>query len=152
MLLLLLWFRGDNSKGPIHLGMRHLQTQGRSREGKEWPVARPGSPADPWPARGAEAAKQGHEQGAVRGGSAEDSEGATSDLRLRQVVEGLEEEDYRQRWPQVQRPRSSDGCAGGRGAGPAPGGQGARQKAGACRCGRVFGFHSQCNGKPREGF
>ena len=33
----------------------------------------------------------------MRGGSAEDSEGATSDLRLRQVVEGLEEEDYRQR-------------------------------------------------------
>ena len=46
---------------------------------------------------GAEAAKQGHEQGAVRGGSAEDSEGATFDLRLGQVVEGLEEEDYRQR-------------------------------------------------------
>lgn len=33
----------------------------------------------------------------MRGGSAEDSEGATFDLRLGQVVEGLEEEDYRQR-------------------------------------------------------
>lgn len=33
----------------------------------------------------------------MRGGSAEDSEGATFDLRPRQAVEGLEEEDHRQR-------------------------------------------------------
>ena len=102
MLFSSFWFCGDNSKGSIRLGTRHLQAQGCSSEGREWAAARPGSPADPWPARGAEALKHSHEWGetllkALRGRHSIWDPG--------QTLEGPEEEDYRQRWLQVQRPR-----------------------------------------------
>lgn len=89
----------------------------------------------------------------MRGDSAEGSEGAAFDLRPRADVgrsggRGLQAEVTASANAEEEGP----GVPEGRGAGPAPGRQGARQRAGACRRGRVSAFPSQCNGKPQEGF
>ena len=87
----------------------------------------------------------------MRGDSAEGSEGVTFDLRPGADVgrfggRGLQAEVTASAKAEEEGP----GVPEGRGAGLAPGRQGARQRAGACRRGRVSGFPSQCNGKPRR--